>query len=203
MKRVTIIFVCLILSLCLVGCNKNENKKILKLNHNVNIVELEPSTIIQEKQENLFIDNLPEVKRKMFENESYLEPIVKYIKKTFDIDVDNRWECVVHYYNEEKTDGMIQFTYFIGSEIRTNKSITMGYENGYIKDVYYKLLEKETDEADLIERVKKFKDKYTQEQISLKEGETFYGEDANYSYYYNVYSYNYKLCFYPNPSYSY
>ena len=81
---------------------------------------------------------------------------------------------------------MIQFTYFIGSEIRTNKSITMGYENGYIKDVYYKLLEKETDEADLIERVKKFKDKYTQEQISLKEGETFYGEDANYSYYYNV-----------------
>ena len=155
MKRVTIIFVCLILSLCLFGCNKNENKKILKLNHNVNIVELEPSTIIQEKQENLFIDNLPEVKRKMFENESYLEPIVKYIKKTFDIDVDNRWECVVHYYNEEKTDGMIQFTYFIGSEIRTNKSITMGYENGYIKDVYYKLLEKETDEADLIERVKK------------------------------------------------
>ena len=41
--------------------------------------------------------------------------------------------------DEEKTDGMIQFTYMIGSEIRSNKNITFGYENGYIKDIYYKL----------------------------------------------------------------
>ena len=186
MKKLLMFVFCGLCILSVVGCSNTKSDNVLKLNHNVDLVELEPSKIIQEKQENLAVGNLPEVERKMYEKESYLDPIINYIKNTFNVDIDSRWEYVIHYYNEEKTDGMIQFTYMIGSEIRSNKNITFGYENGYIKDIYYKLLDKEIDEQDLIERVRKFKDKYTQEKLVLKKGETFYSEDTNYSYYYNV-----------------
>ena len=43
---------------------KNKYFTIYELNHNVDLVELEPSKIIQEKQENLAVGNLPEVERK-------------------------------------------------------------------------------------------------------------------------------------------
>ena len=186
MKKIWIFILCGILLFSLTGCNDTNEKKILKLNHTVNLMELEPSELLEEKQENLNIGSLPEIERKMYENESYLDFIIEYIKNNFNIDIDDNWEFVIHYYNDEKTDGMIQFTYMIGDEIRTNKNITFGYENKYINYVFYKCLDENVDETDLIERVKKFKNNYTQEKIKLKKDEKFESETTNYSYFYNV-----------------
>lgn len=185
-KKILIFVLCEIILFSLTGCNSLNNKQVLKLNHIVNLSELEPSELLYEKQDNIKIENLPEVERKMYDNELYLDFITDYIKNNLNVDIDNRWEFVIHYYNDEKTDGMIQFTYMIDNEIRTNKNITFGYENGYINYIYYKCLDMKIDEENLIQRVKKFKNNHIQEKIKLKKDEKFESETTTYSYYYNV-----------------
>lgn len=101
MKKLLMFVFCGVSILNIVGCSNKKNNNILKLNHNVDLVELEPSKIIQEKQENLAVGNLPEVERKMYEKESYLDSIITYIKNNFNVDIDSRWEYVIHYYNDE------------------------------------------------------------------------------------------------------
>lgn len=186
MKKYFLFILCGIFLLGLTGCNDLNEKKVLKLNHMVDTLELEPTELVMEKEDNIKIENLPEVERKMYENESYLDLIVNYIKNNFNVDIDNRWEFVIHYYNDEKTDGMIQFTYMINNEIRTNKNITFGYENGYINYIFYKCLDSVVNEEDLVKRVNIFKNNYIQEKIKLKKDEEFLSETTNFSYYYNV-----------------
>ena len=186
MKKYFLFILCGIFLLGLTGCNDLNEKKVLKLNHLVDTLELEPTELVMEKEDNIKIENLPEVERKMYENESYLDLIVNYIKNNFNVDIDNRWEFVIHYYNDEKTDGMIQFTYMINNEIRTNKNITFGYENGYINYIFYKCLDSVVNEKDLVKRVNIFKKNYIQEKIKLKKDEEFLSETTNFSYYYNV-----------------
>lgn len=186
MKKYFLFILCGIFLLGLTGCNDLNEKKVLKLNHLVDTLELEPTELVMEKEDNIKIENLPEVERKMYENESYLDLIVNYIKNNFNVDIDDRWEFVIHYYNDEKTDGMIQFTYMINNEIRTNKNITFGYENGYINYIFYKCLDSVVNEEDLVKRVNIFKNNYIQEKIKLKKDEEFLSETTNFSYYYNV-----------------
>ena len=76
MKKLLMFVFCGLCILSVVGCSNTKSNNVLKLNHNVDLVELEPSKIIQEKQENLAVGNLPEVERKMYEKESYLDPII-------------------------------------------------------------------------------------------------------------------------------
>lgn len=186
MRKILLVILCVLFLLVITGCNDSNGKNVLKLNHMVDTLELEPTELLMEKEDNIKIENLPEIERKMYENESYLDLIVNYIKNNFNVDIDSRWEFVIHYYNDEKTDGMIQFTYMIDNEIRTNKNITFGYENGYINVIYYKCLDNDVNEDDLIRRVNIFKNNYIQEKIKLKKDEKFLSETTNYSYYYNV-----------------
>lgn len=186
MKRILVFIFCGLILLGLIGCSNQKNDKTLRLNHEVDLLGLQPNDIVKEKKENLKISGLPEVLEKNYEEETYLDLIVDYIKKNFDININNKWKYSINYYDDEKTSGMIQFIYVIGNEIKTNKMITFGYEDGYIKYIYYSCLDSEIDENNLIERVKKFKENYVQEKPKLKGNEKIENEETSYGYLYNV-----------------
>ena len=75
---------------------KNNNKNILKLNHTVDY-KFETDDILNIESVYIKVGNLPEIKTKVYEEEEYLEPVVKYIKDNFDIDIDHRWNFTINY----------------------------------------------------------------------------------------------------------
>jgi len=97
MKKIVGVVLCGIILFSITGCYNSSEKQVLKLNHKVNLLELEPSELIEEKQDNIKIGNLPAVERKMYENESYLDFIINYIKNNLNVDIDNRWEFVIYH----------------------------------------------------------------------------------------------------------
>lgn len=167
----------------------NDNKKLLKLNHTVNF-NFEPNNILNITTTNIEVGKLPEIKTKSYEGEIYLDPIVNYIKNNFDIDIDHRWDFTIRYNGDDI--GMIYFDYTIG-EITTNKSINFSFEDGIVKDIYYKCLEYETNEEALVNRFINFTDKYKQEGVKFSAEEKVIEEKTNYTYFYNcdkfLYSY--------------
>lgn len=154
--------------------------RTLKLNHMVDIYSYEDDSIINEKDLNIEV------------SENIKDVLIKYIEDNFNIDIDDKWYYSLTYHDEGETEGTIQFIYMIG-EVRTNKSFTFGFNDNIINILFYKCLEYETDEENLLNRVKYFKDNYKQEKIKLKSGEKYLRENTDYIYFYNndklVYAY--------------
>lgn len=177
--------------------NLNDKIKILKLeNYRDNPVSTDYEDDSLLKVKNVSIDNVTLNEREFssYNNEKELDVFTKYIKDNLNVEINNNWKVMIHYYNSLKTDGMVEFQYAVG-DIMTNRNIVFGLENGKFKILYYKCLDGKIDEDNLINRVNIFKEKYTQEKRKLKDGETFHNEHTDYIYYINadklIYSYAY------------
>ena len=129
---------------------------------------------------------VPETSLKTYEKETYLEVFTDYIKYNLGVNIDNKWKYIVHYYNEENTSGMIEFIYTIG-EIETNKIVLFTFENNAAIKVYYKHLDKEINETELLARLETFKNTHIQEKMKLKEKEKILEERVKYIYSYSVF----------------
>ncbi|MBQ1812675.1 MAG: hypothetical protein II119_01835 [Bacilli bacterium] len=174
----------------------SDKKEVLKLkSRQVLNIELEPNEP-NIKKENFKYLNLPEIKEKQYDNDINLKVFTNYINKTFNIKIDSKWKVFVHYYDVNKTVGMVEFYYTI-ENIDTNKSIIFNLNNGIVDIVYYKYLDKKVDEKELLNRIKIFSNKYVQEKKVLKNDEKFYDEATKYVYYYGVDKlvYSYQLFF--------
>ena len=180
----------ILLSFSLLGCSSS-NKNILKLNHHINM-GLEEDDIINEKEVLIKVSGLEETSHKAYEEKEGLKPFTNYIKDTFNITLDNSWDVFIHYYDDEKTRGIIEFTYKI-KDITTNKVIFFAFTNGVTESVIYKCLDYEVDENKLLERLENFKETYTQEKVKLEDSEEILSESTNYAYFYSsekfIYSY--------------
>ncbi len=110
------------------------------------------------------------------------------------VEINSSWKVTVHYYDADKTVGMVKFIYTVG-EISTNRSIVFNINAEKFDTVSYKCLSEEIDESDLLDRLNKFNNKYVQGKRQLQEGETFYEEQTDFIYYIHsdtlVYSYAY------------
>lgn len=174
----------------------SDKKEVLKLkSRQVLNIELEPNEP-NIKKENFKYSNLPEIKEKQYDNDTNLKVFTDYINKTFKIKIDSKWKVFSHYYDVNKTVGMVEFYYTIGN-IDTDKSVIFNLNNGIVDIVYYKYLDNKVDEKGLLNRIRVFNDKYVQEKKILKDDEEFYGETTKYVYYYGVDKllYSYQLFF--------
>lgn len=130
----------------------------------------------------------------IYDNEKELDALVQYIKDTLNADINSSWKVTVHYYDADKTVGMVRFLYTVG-EIDTNRSIVFNINEGKCDTMYCKCLTGKIDEAELLDRAAGFKSRYVQGKRALQDGETFCGEQTNYTYYIDadklVYSYAY------------
>ncbi len=175
---------------------ENNKEKLNLENYQDNPIFLNygEENIIKTKNINLSHTILTERIENKYNNDKELANLVKYIKDTFDIEINNKWEISINYYNNEKADGLVQFVYTIG-EIKTNRSITFVINKDKYDKVYYMCLNDDIDEKNLINRVNLFKNKYVQGKKNLKDGEKFYEENTNFTYYINVdkliYTYSY------------
>ena len=175
---------------------ENNQEKLNLENYQDNPIFLNygEDNIIKTKNINLSHNILTERINVLYNDDKELESLVKYIKDIFNIEINNKWEISINYYNNEKSDGLVQFVYTIG-EIKTNRSITFAINKDKYDKVYYMCLTEDIDEKDLINRVNLFKNKYVQEKKELKDGETFYEDETNFMYYINVdkliYTYTY------------
>ena len=108
------------------------------------------------------------------------------------------WKTTLKYFSDDLSAGMIKIIYAIEDTITTNKAAIATIENGKIVRIAYTNMEMETDEAELLERVEKFKESTIQEKKTFEEDELFLSEDIQYVYYYNLDTlvYCYQLFFY-------
>ena len=143
---------------------------------------------------NIPYKNLVEIDAERFNDNPELKVFSEYINKSYGITVNGNWQVTVHFYDAEKTMGMVKFCYFIGNEIATNKCVTFNLNNGTADMVFYSCLSGEADEDKLQSRVKTFKEKYEQEKYQLQDGEKLETEFVFYSYFYDTdklyYEYN-------------
>ncbi len=157
-------------------------------------VNFEEGNLPVTKSINLPHTALKERYNRFYRNEPELDILVQYIKNTLQVEIDSNWKVIVHYYDADYTVGMVQFIYTVG-EINTNRSIVFNIQDNKYSTVYHKCLKGEIDEADLTERVAAFKQKYIQSKRKLQNGETFYEEQTNFTYYIHsetlVYTYAY------------
>ena len=118
----------------------------------------------------------------------------KLIFSELNISLDESWKYYIHFYDEEKANGQINFTYYIGSEIETTKTITIPIENNSVHSVSYAYLDKNVNESNLLEKLTHFKATTIQEKYNLSAGETFLEEKVIYTYNYKndslIYTYN-------------
>lgn len=189
MKKFCYIII-IFLSFSLIGCSKKD-KNVLELNHRINM-GLEEDDIINEKEVSIKVGLLEETSHKAYEGKEELKPFANYIKDTFDITLNDSWDVFISYYDDEKTRGIIEFTYKI-KEITTNKVILFSFSNNVTESVIYKCLDYEVDENKLLERLENFKETYTQEKVKLEDSEEILSESTNYAYFYSsekfIYSY--------------
>lgn len=104
------------------------------------------------------------------------------------------WQMMVHYYNEEQSDGILQLRYQIGKKIITDRAVSAHISGNRITAMYYTDMEGDADEQELLSKVREFEDRYEQGKYILGEGETFLNETYTYSWYYGsqklIYTYN-------------
>ncbi len=138
--------------------------------------------------------SLDERNESFYNNEEEFDVLVQYIRDALHVEINDRWKVFVHYYDTDKTVGMVQFIYTIG-EINTNRSILFNISGSKYDTLYYKCLTGDIDEADLSTRINLFKSKYIQGKRELQEGESFYKEQTSFTYYIHsdilMYSYAY------------
>ena len=126
------------------------------------------------------------------------EQIISVIHENTGIDSWDGWQMMIHYYNEEETEGLLQLRYAIKDRIITNKAVTCAIEGGKINDLYLTEIDGNADEEDLLKRVKKFAESTEQERYQFKENEEFIEETVQYTYNYanEALVYVYNLFFY-------
>ncbi len=199
MKRIIVLAFAVVLIFGLVGCSTTDTKTTLKLNHKLGV----DSEYLTDGQEMVMAEvdyieiNLSETSYTKY-TDGVLPELVSLINHQYPNVLNNNWEYMVHFYDEQQTTGLVQFRYVINNEILTDKSITFHYENGVINSVAYSNISKTVDEDDIVSRVATFKEKHTQEQKKLKSDEEFIKETIQYSYDYDAdkLMYTYNLFFY-------
>ncbi len=173
------------------------NKEVLALEdyrNNPVSVDFEEGSLLEMKHISISHTVLHERKESLYDGEKELDILVQYIQDTLNVEINSNWKVLVHYYDGDQTVGMVQFVYTVG-EINTNRSILFNINGDKYDTVYYKCLTGEFDEADLADRVEKFKSKYTQGKRQLQEGESFCEDQTAFTYFIHsqklVYSYAY------------
>lgn len=177
--------------------NVNNKKEVLELEdyrNNPISLNFEEDDLVKSQAINLKHTTLKEQLSTKYNNEREFDVLAQYIKDNFNIEINNNWKVYVHYYDTEKTSGIVEFTYSVG-EINTNRSFSFTINNSKYDKVSYKCLTENIDEKNLIDRVNIFKEKYVQEKKDLSDDEVFFEENTNYMYYINadklIYSYTY------------
>lgn len=175
----------------------DDDREVLHLidfrNHPVGLY-YENDNLIKMKSVNIEHKKLDEKDGLTFDYDPAFETLSNYVKEEFGIELDAKWMVFIHYYNSDKTNGVVEFQYTIGP-INTNRSITFNIDGDKYTSVSYKCLDayEDINEDELVNRVKLFEEKYVQERKELSEGESFFEEHTDYTYYYNedklIYSY--------------
>ncbi len=172
-----------------------DGKEVLRLEDYRNApiaVNYEEGSVLNTKSIDLPHAVLPEREEAFYKGEKEFDILVQYIRDTLHTTVNDRWKVWVHYYDGEKTVGMVQFVYTVG-EINTNRSIVFNINGNKYDTVYYKCLTETFQESNLTQRVNHFKDRYVQGKRDLQDGESFYEEKTAYTYFIHtdvlVYSY--------------
>ncbi len=150
----------------------------------------------EEKKISLTIGALSEQNQHRY-NGDELQVFADFIKDELGIELDDRWQTLTHYYDVNKTTGMVQFQYFIG-DIGTDKSIVFNLTDGISDIMYYSNIYAEADEQKLIDRVAEFYGRYEQEQYCPQEGEEITdstGAIITYSYPVDTLTYCYNVFF--------
>ena len=126
------------------------------------------------------------------------EQIISVIHEKTGIESWDGWQMMIHFFNDEKSEGMLQLRYAIKDRIITNKAVTCAIEGGRINDLYLTQIDGRADEEDLLKRVKKFAESTEQEKYQFKENEEFIEETVQYTYNYanEALVYVYNLFFY-------
>ncbi len=170
----------------------SEEKTVLKLGHEISVEVFEIES--QKKDFPKLNVNLTETELKRYETTEELINLEKIIFSELNISLDESWKYYIHFYDEEKANGQINFTYYIGSEIETTKTITIPIENNSVHSVSYAYLDKNVNESNLLEKLTHFKATTIQEKYNLSAGETFLEEKVIYTYNYKndslIYTYN-------------
>ena len=205
MKKTKILAICLALLAVIVGCTKQDagsgtgsssDKELLRIRSFELVEQQDPGLSIGQPQMILIdipAEGLIETSEQPYRDDMGLDAFTDHIKTAFGIDMDERWHVLVHFYDEDRTQGFVQFKYTIG-DIQTNKSILFNIDSGKAISVFTGCLDGEADEEDLTNMIKLFEERYEQEKLRLKDGEELVGETAYYTYYYNLgllqYTYN-------------
>lgn len=136
------------------------------------------------------------IEKEVFYTDSYYKDLsyfIDYIKTKFNIELDSKWQFMIHLYDGEST-GFVRFLYYLNDEISTNKSIMFFISENKVKRVTYSYLENKIDESLLINKVDKFKNNTIQEKKVLNENEKLLEEKVEFSYNFKlkklIYSYN-------------
>ena len=138
-------------------------------------------------------DSLSEIENKQYEGDDQLRIFAEFIDEELGIQLNDKWTVLTHFYDDEKTVGMVKFQYWIGN-ISTNKCITFNVDHGKANMVLYTCLEVSVDEESLLTRIPLFEARYEQEKLELKDDQQLIDETVSYAYYYNtgnlMYTYN-------------
>lgn len=129
---------------------KETNRIILKLDHKTNATtENKPKS----KKVSLNIKGINEQSERFY-NEEYkeLNHLIKYAKDKLNTDINYKWKYYIHYYDEEEQNGFVNFTYYISSDIMTNKYLLFAIEDGKINKVYYNNVNTKIDEEKVKEK---------------------------------------------------
>ena len=173
MKKYMTFIIALATLFLLAGCTNgrqttNTNKEILKIQSFEEPTEYE-SNLSEPDVKQIDIDCGPvsEMESQKYDGADQLHVFVEYIEKEFGIQIDDKWTVLIHFYDDERTVGMIKFQYWIGN-IGTDKCITYNLEQGKSDTVFYTHLDESVDEESLLARVQIFEERYEQEKRELK-----------------------------------
>lgn len=203
MKKLIALVLALVWVLGLVGCNNNsqqeyesnaplehtnsmelgENKELLQLQYfpQLSLKQTEPN----EEKVDLAYSGLSEIDKQSYTNNPELKVFVDYIEDKFGTKLDKNWNVFLRFFDEDKNEGILEFTYSIG-DIGTDKSINFVLSGGKVDMLFYSHLDESVDAETLQNRVQLFETKYVQEQYQLKDGEKFVDETVYYAYYYDT-----------------
>lgn len=195
------IFLIILLLFTICACDKKNNdndyssKYELKLGHNID-ENISDTSVNVQSIANIKINKLEEVIDLFYEKgiNDEIDKIVLFINKKYPNLVDNNWSYSINYFDEEKTSGMIKFSYMINKEIYTNKGIVCSIENDIVSIISYTNINYDSGEDIIKEQKEIFSKNVIQEKKVLNENEEFINETTYYTYYYNidklVYTYN-------------
>ena len=209
MRKYTQIIAILTILLLLAGCsngNQSTNagsETVPSSSVQKDILKVQPfnETMVDEsnlcepevRQICLTYDSISEIENKKYDGGEQLHVFAEYIEDELGIQLSDKWTVLAHFYDEEKTVGMVKFQYWIGN-IGTNKCVTFNVDHGTANMVLFTCLDESIDEDSLLARIPLFEARYEQEKLELKDGQKLIDETISYAYYYNtgnlMYTYN-------------